>query len=286
MERGAFSTKDSKTISDAYVAVRVTGGDDMDAGAWEFMSTYDVQSFPTLLVMNARGHVVNRNVRGDVNGMLDALLRADLAEEEFARSAESKDATVRLERAKLLETRMAWDDAVAAYRSLAQDAPSEKVRTALRRLAHKRANIHIQNAQVDWVLDPPVPGEDEKREELLDKYETRLVALGTKFGEQKDVDGIAAVLVMRGRVASMRKRTKQAQGHFDAVLAEHGKTLAAAPALLGKAELAHEAEDFAACKQLLARLLREHPEADEVRAAQNMLRHVEQDLERGGHDGK
>jgi tetratricopeptide (TPR) repeat protein len=270
------------------VAVRLTGGDDLDAATWDFMATYEVQGFPTLLIMNAKGHVIDRRVPQSVDGMLDALLRADLAEEEFAKGAAAaktaKDVGQRRTLAQLLERRMAWGEAHAAFKALAREAPSEETKQAVRRLGHKRAVIRIMSAQVDWAIDPPEPGEDEKEAALLDAYANRLDALQKEFAEEKDGDGVAAVIAMRARIALHRERAEEAAELYEAVLADHPETLAAASALLGKAQLAHRAKDFAGCVKLCDRLVADFPNADEVPAAQNLRGHASKHVETGRDD--
>jgi hypothetical protein len=300
LEDGPFSEGKSKEISDKYVAVRLTGGDDITPEVREFMTRYGVRGYPTLYVMNADGHLVVSRVGRSVDAMLQALADGEQSEKELAEAKKKTDPEGKKALAGLLKDRLAWSDLAAMQQSDLKSAPSagaygELARTyALAgRAADERATLEKAvslypdaKERIAWRIRLATMGVDFTKAASRDEYVKlndeavkALDGLLAKLVEEKDAAGAATVHATMGNMLVSAGKADDAEKHFDAALAADAKGAAAPSAMMGKANCAWSRKDYAACKATLEKLIAEFPASEEAKRAPKGIENCDKKLE-------
>ncbi len=296
-----FSAESSRVLSERYVTVRITGGDETTPETGDFVTRYAVRGYPTLYVMNAAGHVVVNQVGRTLQAMLLALETGAARETEFAALADKTDPESRVKRATMLGERMLLDEAQAAFRALIAEAPSAAAHEGLAKLYAQRGERAKErkllgemialypraDAHTSWRIRLATMGldhvksRDEWRENLTSVVET-LEALAVHLAAQKTADVLprAEVRTQLGNFLSMAGRNDDARAHLEWVL-EHAADSRFAPAArMGKANVNWRQGDFAGCKNELETLLREHPASEEAKRAPRGIKNCDARLGR------
>ncbi len=278
----------SGEISEKFVAVRLTGGDDITPEVKEFMSRYGVRGYPTLYVMNAAGHVVVPKVGRTVDAMLAALAEGGTAETKFAELAAKTDPAGKKEYRDGLKGRMAWDDVASLIEADVKTAPSAEVYgelagtyAACGRTADERATLEkalklykdakdrtawrIRLATMDHDLGKATSREE--ADQFVAASTKALEDLLAKMAKEKDSAGSAEVNVALGSILQRMGKADDAEKRFDAALAADPKGRAAPASLMGKANCAWSRKDWAGCKAQLEKLLAEFKDSEEAKNA-------------------
>lgn len=283
-----FSQESSKAISDAYVAVRLTGGNDITPEVKEFMGRYKVRGYPTLYVMNTDGHVVVANVGRTTEKILEALATGDRREAEFAATAGKTDPASLVTRGRMLADRMMWDEAKPLLEGLMEKSPTADAAEALLGLyratgAIEPAKALLTKSLADFPTSPwrgawrvrlatfdldgnPPRSRDEATARMQKGVET-LEALLKQVEEEKDAASVPDVRLALGNAFNVQGKTDEASAHYDAALAANPPSRVAASALMGLANARWRKQDYEGCIAQLERILKEHPAADEAQNA-------------------
>lgn len=129
MERGPLQDPKLAKLSTDYVACRMTGGSqDRSKGIDEFMSRYNVQGFPTLLVLSADGGVLAVDLDREPDAILAAVAEAGRTEADFqafkAAVGKSTDPALRLGLAQLHLQRKEFGAAIPILKAVAEKDPA------------------------------------------------------------------------------------------------------------------------------------------------------------------
>jgi tetratricopeptide (TPR) repeat protein len=272
------------------------GGDDITPEVKAFMSRYGVRGYPTLYVMNADGHVVVAKVSRTVDAMLQALADGEAAEKEFAEAKKKTDAEGRKALSGLLKQRMAWDDLAAMQAEDVKASPSvegyEELRksyAAAGRADDERATLEKELAQFKdakersaWRIrlatmehDPSKAASREEFVQLGEATAKDLEGLLAKLEAEKDAKAAADVRTALGGTLLQIGKPDDAEKVFDALLASDPKGPVAPTALMGKANCAWGRKDWAGCKTMLERIIKEFPDSDEAKKAPGGIKNCE-----------
>ncbi len=289
LESRVFSKEASKELSDRYVAVRLTGGNDITPEVESFMKRYGVRGYPTLYVMNAEGHVVVPQVGRSVPEMLSALALGEKRETEFAALVAKREGPEeRKAYIAALRDRMLWDDLMTALREEVAIAPTAEVEAELAS-QHARAGDHAaERAALEAIVakykDAPErikarmrlatmdtdPSGARSREEWVSRNTKAAEALGKLLGDVQAENDAAAEIEVRMGLANLLAATGKADdafAHMDWVLENHPKSKHAPGVLMAKANSAWSKKDWAAAKALLERIVADYPASEEAQAA-------------------
>ena len=290
-----FSKSESRVLSERYVAVRITGGDDLTPEANEFMTEYAVTGYPTLYVMNAEGHVVVDRVGRTLEAMLDALELGAQREVEFDALRERTDPASRVEFGRMLCDRMLMDEAETVFTELLAEAPSAAAHEGLAKLHARRGERARERRLLTEMLAlyPEADGRTSWRIRLasmgLDGVRSRsawreklteTVALLEELHTAVAQEGggplaEAEVRTKLGGYLSMAGRNDDALAHLDWVLEHAGESRLAPAALLARARVRWRQGEWARCKSEFERILREFPESEEARVAPRGIRNCD-----------
>ena len=251
-----FSQESSKAISDQYVAVRITGGNDKTPEVEAFMSQYKVRGYPTLFVMNAEGHVGNADVGRSAEAMLESLAKGAELETEFNALEGKDDVESKTKRATMLADRMLFDEAKAALDALVAEAPSAGVFEAMADFHQKQGDTDAELAllgtmitdypQADnrtkWRVRVAVAPTDAFQRRRMPREEALAIA-GTAAdnlrvifdeltaAESPDNAQIAEVRASLYPILSMQQKRDEAEAHVEWLIANAADTEHAAPAM-------------------------------------------------------
>ncbi len=267
LEREVFAAKGSDVLNSRYVPVRLTGGADLDEPTREFMARYGLGSYPSLLVMNAEGHVVIAQPGDSLLQLQISLMKAEILEEDFDRLREQSESAARQETAKRLRRRMAWEESLATYRALRTDGAAGADGTA--GAAGHRAILYLEDRIARIAIERPVPVADGNIAGSSDAaaHFSRLAAQAKRRGER---GAHAAYRAAAGRAALVAGVEAGAET-LASVRKNYADTYAASRLELRAARAALASGDPQKAKTLLTRILDVFPDADHAAQAAQLF---------------
>ncbi len=300
-----FSKDESGAISDRYVAVRLTGGRDITSAVREFMTKYGIGGYPSIMVMNSEGHVVNNRVDRSTDGILGALEKGAELETEFAALKGKEDVESRTKLAGMLADRKLFDEASAAFDKLLEQAPSVGVHTGILKLHQAQGNSADEELLLNEMLElypkaddriswrvrlatkpartlrrstPPEEGKALMGSAVANLQEILDDLTGTEeapAGEKAPVEHVAEVRQSMIGLLTRLQRRDEVEEHIDWLL-DAGKATKFAPsALLARANLAYRDKDYDAAIEALNQVLEDYPDSDEAKSAPSWIENVQ-----------
>ena len=306
-----FSQPESARISDAYVAVRLLGGNDLDDEGRAFAQRYGVRGFPTLLALSPDGAVLNRSFQRSLEGILGAMQQAATTQAAFEKTEaalrDRTDAGSIRTLARLYRDRMQYEAARKAYGALAshaQVADHVELLSVLQAVGDKAAEKALLSRLIEEHPTDPraiewriaralsdVPTQFASREERAaaqaqsQKLLTSLLETVGSPAEQ------AMVRLHLARILNSTRDREAALAHWEWIL-EHARDSAAAPEALmqtagalfrgarGDVELLEEVQG------LLQEVVDKHPDHPAAADARRYIVAVAKTIEKTKADAK
>ena len=281
-----FSTPESKALSDRYVAVKVTGGKGITPEVKEFMQRYGVQGYPTLMVMNSKGHRVVNGMGRTVDGMLEALEKGEAKEKEFAELKAKTDAESKTAYKEELFARAAYEDLEPMVAAAMAGEPSVDAYGDHVRVLRGKGDRDGERAAIGEMLEKFPKADDRvewrirlinmdgegatSREEFVAKRAEVLANLES-LAEEVDADEsltndqrAAAHVPLIGMFAQQRN-LEEARVHLDWVLENAPKSKYAPGAHMWNVQLLANDGEWKKAHDVLQMLLTDFPEAEETK---------------------
>lgn len=261
-----FSQNESGRISDEYVAVKLTGGVDITPEVTDFMSRYGVRGYPTLLVMNADGHVVNNRVGRTTDQIMGAIAQGEANEASFAKieaaaKAEGADQVATDAYLGALEDRMAWDTLLVHLEAAPRAADRDtKLAGVYAKLGRSEDELKLLGEMVS-----AYPDADERPD-----WRMRLAM--SEMDGVKDVESLKAIFP--GVIGKLEALTKAAGEEGDTATA----TKADVQALWLSVILGFRTENYVDCKAAIDQMIAKYPTEQLTQQAKRALPQVEAKL--------
>jgi len=293
-----FSTPESGKISDRWTAVRILGGDDLDAEGAAFMRRYGLIGYPSLLAITAGGALVDRDLSGgrfrDATGLYQAMERAEESNRAFLAERErllaAGDADSLLELAAKMEARLDLAAASALYERIVAAHPSvEAYDRWLRVLAAGQDREREQEVldaviaaypdaegRMAWrmrraTLHVEPPRNPTEEGEVRARLVRALEALREQVAAAGDVEGEAEVRVHMARLARAGGAPEEGDTHLDWIFEHAPDGRAALDARLLLAQAALRRRDADGVREQTAHVLEKAPDGLQAAVAHMML---------------
>lgn len=298
-----FSKESSKVLSEKAVAVRLTGGNDITPEVQTFMQQYGVRGYPTMYVMNSRGHVLVKQVGRTLEAMEKAITEGEAAQKAYDEIAAKTDPASREALRKMLADRMAWNDLLPmvaeAHKAAPTAATAQEMAAVLRSTGRKDeekkflgeavAAFPKAKERTAWRLRLATMDHEvmaRTREEFVAAAEKSAGALkGLLDAVEKEGDPAAAAEVRMTYAAALGQAGKSAESEaeLDTLLAagtaKGVPTATLAQALMGKANAHYRRKEYEQTLVFLNRILAECPDTPEAKQAPAGVANVTRQIE-------
>jgi tetratricopeptide (TPR) repeat protein len=307
-----FSQPDSVKISQGYVAVRLLGGDDLDDEARAFALRYGVRSFPTLFAMSAGGAVLDRALPRTLDGILETMEKATLAEKAFletqaALQKKRDPASLRVladlyrKRLEFSLAQQALEKIPAAQRTLEDDVLLLEILRAQDEVAGSKALLtrlvatHPDDARaIEWRIAlalADIPTAYASREQREAGERASLAALQALLPGLTRTADEAAVRLALARLLSGTRDREDALEHYEWILENARESDSAAEALMGKAGALFkgargDAAALEAVKRLLEEIVERHPDHPAASDARRYIVAVQKSIDKARADAE